>query len=86
MRSRAVIGVLTLVSALWFLYMYLDRDGFWSLYVGQQIYVATEYTLATLCLAYPVAPFPEVRRHFRLRIEEAADRCADPERRLAFES
>jgi hypothetical protein len=83
LRSRGWIAAGTLVSSLWFLYMYLDRGGIWNLSIGQAIYVSTEYTLALLCLAYPVAPFPEVRRHYMLRAE-ALGREVDDRRPLAL--
>lgn len=69
LKSRGAIAGATLVTSLWFLYMYLDRGGLWNLSIGQAVYVSTEYTLALLCLAYPVAPFPEVRHHYRMRAE-----------------
>ena len=71
-RSRRVIAGTTVVLALWFLYMYLDRAGPWDLYIGQLVYVLTEYTLALFCFAYPFAPFPEVRHHYTQRLEAVA--------------
>lgn len=68
-KSRGFIAGATAVTALWFLYMYLDRSGLFDLYVGQAIYVGTEYTLVLLCLAYPMAPFIEARRHYLMRYE-----------------
>ena len=68
-KSRGIIAGATTVTALWFLYMYLDRSGLFDLYIGQAIYVATEYTLVLLFLAYPMAPFIEARRHYAMRTE-----------------
>ena len=68
-RSRAAVGICAAGSALFFLYLYVDRDAFDDRLLAQQVYVGTEYLLVILCLAYPVAPFPEARQHFRRRAE-----------------
>jgi hypothetical protein len=67
-RSKLIVGVTSLVCALFFLFMYLVRDHLdpASLYRAQAIYVASEYTVALICFAYPLTSFAEIRRHYRL--------------------
>ena len=66
-RCRVVLGLSILVSSLVFLFMYEVRDFLApaDVYPAQLFFVFSEYTVAILCFAYPLAGFAEMRRHYR---------------------
>jgi hypothetical protein len=64
LRWRMIIGGSAIADALLFFYLYLHRDVFSDAYFAQALYVFAEYALATLCFAYPLAVFPELREYY----------------------
>jgi hypothetical protein len=72
LRLRLVIGPTATVTALMFLYLYVWREIVPDPLLSQAIYVACEYTLATLCFAYPVAAYPELRAFYGGEVQSRA--------------
>jgi len=68
MFGKLAVAGTTLITALFFLYMYNAKDlgVFSDRYLAQQIYVASEYLLAILSFAYPLPTYLELRRHHRI--------------------
>jgi len=66
-RCRVVLGVSILICSLIFLFMYQVRDFLSEAdrYPAQLFFVFSEYVVAILCFAYPLAGFAEMRRHYR---------------------
>jgi hypothetical protein len=72
LRARLLVGFSAITMALVFLYLYVSREivpG--DPLLSQGIYVACEYMLATLCFAYPMAAYPELRAYYGSVREEA---------------
>ena len=55
-----------------FLYLYLSRKDFSDVWLAQAVYVTSEYMLATLCFAYPMAAYPELRAFYLGGVREEA--------------
>lgn len=72
LRARLVITVAAAAIAFVFLYLYLSRKDFSDALLAQAFYVASEYLLATLCFAYPVAAYPELRAFYLTGFREEA--------------
>lgn len=63
LRARTGVTLTTSTLSLIFLFLYLERSIFADPYLAQAFYVACEYVLASLCFAYPLAAFAEMRHH-----------------------
>ncbi len=64
LRARLAVGLTAVGMALVFLYLYIFRNIVADPWLSQAIYVTCEYMLATLCFAYPMAAYPELRAHY----------------------
>jgi hypothetical protein len=72
LRARLAVGIAAVVAALVFLYLYVSRHDFADAWLAQAIYVTCEYTLATVCFAYPMAAYPELRAFYLDPVREEA--------------
>lgn len=72
LRARLSIGIAASAAALLFLYLYLSRKDFSDVWLVQAVYVTSEYMLATLCFAYPMAAYPELRAFYLGGVREEA--------------
>jgi len=71
LRARLAVGLAAIGMALVFLYLYIFRNIVADPWLSQAIYVTCEYMLATLCFAYPMAAYPELRAYYGGVREEA---------------
>ncbi|HEY4125847.1 MAG TPA: hypothetical protein VGM36_14600 [Rhizomicrobium sp.] len=69
--ARWTIGLSAIAMSLFFLRLYISRQIFADPWLSQAIYVSCEYLLATLCFAYPMAQYTEVRAYYGGVREEA---------------
>lgn len=67
LMSRILVAIGIFIGSWFFLYMYLSKDSAApeNRYAVQLVYVAAEYVVATLFLAYPMTAYFELRRHLR---------------------
>ncbi|HVZ68335.1 MAG TPA: hypothetical protein VG891_02655 [Rhizomicrobium sp.] len=72
LRARIGLGIAAAVTALAFLYLYVSRQDFSDAWLAQALYVTSEYMLATLCFAYPMAAYPELRAFYLGAVREEA--------------
>jgi len=72
LRARLGIGFAASAAALTFLYLYVSRKDFSDAMLVQAVYVTNEYLLATLCFAYPMAAYPELRAYYLGPVREEA--------------
>ena len=64
LRARWTIGLSAIAMSLVFLRLYISREIVADPWMSQAIYVSCEYLLATLCFAYPMAQYTEVRAYY----------------------
>ncbi len=64
LRARWTIGLSAIGMSLVFLRLYVSREVVSDPWISQAIYVSCEYLLATLCFAYPMAQYTEVRAYY----------------------